>query len=134
MKFSEVVKRVIDLATPINEYWERELRKRHPKYPLVDPAVPDPPPPPQEEELRQFLRSLPAEEVHKLVEIYHLGRGDFNAADFPGAVRRGAKSGPVPDHLIEEMASGSLNEFFVNGVHELRLAGVDVDAPAPAAA
>ncbi len=34
MRFSDNATRVIDLATAIRDYWNTELPKRHPNYPL----------------------------------------------------------------------------------------------------
>jgi hypothetical protein len=70
MKFSETVNRVIGLATKIREYWDRELPKRHPNYPILNsPDDDDGPPPPEEAELREFLESLPSEDVYKLMSV-----------------------------------------------------------------
>lgn len=128
MTFSEVVARVTELATAINAYWDTELRKVHPRYPIVNPDIPDPPPPPEEEELRRFLGARPAEEVHKLMAIYHLGVGRFKPADFPGPARPDGLPELMTDEIIDEFATGDLSEFLLVGVHDLRAAGIDLNA------
>ena len=132
MQFSEVVKRVIALATPINEYWERELPKRHPKYPLVDPAVPDPPPPPEEAELRHLLASLPIEEVYKLLALADVGRG-VPAHAFDKRWHTYIKDAPELQWAIEyQVETAPLAEYLLEGRDALKKAGIDLDAGLPA--
>src|SRR5438094_974080 len=59
MKLSEVAEQVIRLGRAANDYWETELPKRHPDYPLVRPGEDSGPPPPEEAELRTLLNKLP---------------------------------------------------------------------------
>jgi len=66
MKLSQAAEKVISLATAIQEYWDRELPKRYANYPLVAPGEDSGPPPPEEAELREFLESLPTDDLHKL--------------------------------------------------------------------
>ncbi len=135
MKFSEVVERVVNLSATINAYWDTELHKLHPRYPLIDdPDIPDPPPPPQAEEMRQLLRARPAEEVRKLMAIYRLGVGYFRPGEFPGPARPDGLPEPTTDGIIDELASGDLSEFLLVGVHELRATGIDLNALEPVAA
>jgi hypothetical protein len=132
MKFSEVVARVIDLATTINNYWETELPKQHPKYPLVDPNVPDPPPPPQEEELRQFLLSRPADEVYKLRALADVGSG-VPATEFEKRWRRFMKDRPDARWEIEHLVRyPPLADGLIDGLAEMSVQNIDVDAGRPA--
>lgn len=134
MTFSEVVARTAELSTAISTYWVTELSKLHPRYPIMRPDIPDPPPPPQEEELRQLLRSRPAEDVRKLMAIHDLGAGRFNPAEFPGPARPHGSFELTTDEIIDEFADGVLNEFFLVGVHDLHAAGIDLNALKPVAA
>ena len=67
MNLSEATNRVIDLADKVREYYDRELPKWHPNYPVAYPDEKDPPPPPEEKELRDFLVSLPEDMIHQLI-------------------------------------------------------------------
>ena len=68
----------------IRAYYDAEMPKRHPNYPLVGPDEEDPPPPPEEEQLRDFLATLPDDMIYQLILIEHLGRGDVHADDLAG--------------------------------------------------
>jgi hypothetical protein len=131
MKFSEVVKQVIKLATAINDYWEAELPKHHPKYPIVEPGAEDPPPPPQEEELRQFLLSRPATEVYKLLALADVGRG------FPAFNQRWQEY--INDAPEVQWAIGyligtvPLADYLESGLARLSTRNISVDADQPVA-
>ncbi len=136
MKFSEVVAKVTDLAQVINAYWETELLKRHPKYPLVDPSIPDPPPPPQEDELRQFLRSLPADEVYRLFALASAGRL-LSAGAFARQLSEFARSPVEPREVIDEIVEmPGLDEYLTEGLEQLAKSGIALEpvGPAPVAA
>ena len=75
MKLSEAPKRVITLARKIRRYYDVELPKWYPDYPVINPAQEGPPLPKEEGELSNFLRSLPAETIYRLLLIMYLGRG-----------------------------------------------------------
>lgn len=128
MQFSEVVKRVIDLATAISAYWEAELPKRYPNYPLVGPGEEDPPPPPQEEELRQFLLSRPAEEVYKLRALADVGSG-VPAVDFEKRWRRFMKDRPETGREIENLLRyPPLADGLIDGWAQFSARNIDIDA------
>lgn len=85
MNLSEAVNRVIDIAGKIPAYYETELRKRYPNYPLVDlDADSSVPPPPKEQELRDFLASLSDDLIYQLILIVHFWRGYFRLDDMAG--------------------------------------------------
>jgi hypothetical protein len=66
MTLSKAAERVIELSGQIRDYYDTELPKRYPNYPLIDGEEEDVPPPPQEAELESFLNSLPDELVFQL--------------------------------------------------------------------
>jgi hypothetical protein len=74
MKLSEVVDRLIDLSGKISAYYDRELPKWHPHYPVAYPGEGEPPPPPEEQELRDFLTSLPDETLYRLMVLVAIAR------------------------------------------------------------
>ena len=131
MQFSEVVNRVHELATVINDYWRRELPKRHPNYPLVEPGVDDPPPPPQVKELQQFLLSRPAEEVYKIRAIVDVGSGR-PATDFNTRWQRLMKDDPDTHWQIAFLTVDyGLDEALTEGLEKLSAQHIDLDAGQP---
>src|SRR5207245_2106934 len=88
--------KVVPLARAIQDYWETELPKRHPNYPIVDPNADSGPPPPEEQQLRQLLGQLPEETVYKLALLMFLGRGDFDMSDLAGEYRALRDNDSVP--------------------------------------
>jgi hypothetical protein len=82
MNLSEAVNRVIGIASKIPVYYETELRKLFPNYPLVDLEVEEKlPPPPEEQQLREFLESLSDDLIYQLILIVHFWRGYFRLED-----------------------------------------------------
>jgi len=70
MTVKAALSKIIPLARAIQDYWDAELPKRHPKYPLVDPPdAGDGPPPPETEQLQLFLEQLPEETLYKLAMV-----------------------------------------------------------------
>ena len=138
MPFSDTVKRVIELATAIRDYWDAELPKRYSKYPLVQPGEEDGPPPPEEAELRDLLRSLPPDDVYKLLAISRLWWGRIPVPDFPTRWRTVVEDEAARydlDATISGMAEySSVAEDLAEGVQLLSAAGIDLDAAQPAAA
>lgn len=128
MPFSETVKRVMDLATAIRDYWDRELPKRHPKYPLVQPGEDSGPPPPEERELRDLLRSLSAEEVAQLLTIIKFGRRVFPASEFHRHWQDLVKSAPDIEWEVSYLSEyPPLADELADGLQELANSGIDLD-------
>jgi hypothetical protein len=135
MAFSDTVKRVIELATAIREYWDAELPKRHPKYPLVQPGEDSGPPPPKERELQDLLRSLPAENISKLLTLMRLSRGGFPATEFHRRWQALAKTSPDPEWAVSYLSEyAPLAEELADGLQELAASGIDLDSAQPSPA
>jgi hypothetical protein len=84
MNLSEAANRVIDLGRKVREYYDTELPKRYPNYPVADHEEESVPPPPEEKELRDFLSSLSDELLYQLILLMYLGRGDVGTEDLEG--------------------------------------------------
>ena len=134
MRFSETVKRVIEFAEAIDEYWSRELPKRHPNYPLVNPGEQSGPPPPEESALRQFLDSLPDEDLYRLLTLLHLGREDFPATEFDERCREAASDYPEREAVIWQLVERTLPDYLSDGLESLKASGIDIDAAGSRAA
>ena len=135
MAFSDTVQRVIKLATTIRDYWDAELPKRHPDYPLVHEGEDDGPPPPEEAELRALLQSLPPEDVGKIRALMFLGQGRYPAKAFPDQWRVIAREDAETGWAIERLAQyPALADDLLDALDALSSAGIDVDTgPSPVA-
>jgi len=128
MRLSQTAKKVIALATTIREYWETELPKRHPDYPLVHPGEDSGRPPLQEKRLRDLLAKLPEDDVYKLALIMQLGRGDFGtdvlAEEYEALKETFGDRESATAQLLEK---ASLADYLESGLAELKASGLDPD-------
>ena len=128
MKIEEAARRVIGLAEAIRSYWETELPRRHPNYPLVDPEADSGPPPVEEKQLRQFLGRLSEDTVYKLALIMYLGRGDFDTSDLPGQYRALREDFDRPSAVIAQMMDKApLAEYLQEGMKILTSQQINLD-------
>jgi len=128
MRFSDTATKVIDLATAIRDYWNTELPKRHPNYPIVSPGEDSGPPPPEEAELKSFLETLPDEEIYKLVLLKCLGRGDLGTEHLPMHYRTIKDRFRKREHAITQMeGKAPLADYLADGMAELKKRGIDMD-------
>ena len=88
MTRTEALKELIRLGERSRHYWERELPKRHPKWPLVQSGESSGPPPPEDAEIRELLRSLREEDLYLLCLLMYVGRGDFDIDHLGPAYRK----------------------------------------------
>lgn len=128
MKLSAAVTKVTNLAEAIRTYWERELPKRHPNYPIVEPGEDSGPPPPEAKKLRQLLTSLPDEDLYKLALVTYLGRGDFDTSDLAGAYH-GLRDnfGDPADIVAQIMETAPLADYLTEGMAILKARNMDLD-------
>lgn len=128
MSLSEAANRVIDLARKVREYYDAELPKRHPNYPLVDLDEEDPPPPSEEEELRAFLATLSDEMIYQLILIMHLGREDFGTDDLARSYEELKGMFGDRESAVSQMLDKSpLADYLLDGLEELRKHNINAD-------
>jgi hypothetical protein len=128
MKLSEAVEKVIDLATVIREYWETELRKRHPDYPIANPGEAPVPPPLEEKVLEKFFASLPGDMVNQIWLIMSLGRGYFDVQEMPEFYKTLKENFGSPTELASLMVyQATLADDLRDGLAELKKKKNDVD-------
>jgi hypothetical protein len=129
MKLSETVQEVIRLAEQIRSYWEEELPKRHPDYPLVHPGDDDGPPPPQERELHDLLKRLPSDTVFALALLADLAHGQVEPDDLAGRYKEVKADLQTRSQAIALLLDTvTLGEDLTDGLAALRENGLDVDA------
>ena len=128
MKFSKTTAKVIALADAIRNYWNSELPKRHPRYPVITFDEDSGPPPAEEAKLKKLLKSLPEEDIHKLMLLMYLGRGDFGTHDLPGHFAQLKQRFPKPEWAISQMeGKAPLADYLMDGAQELEKSGIDLD-------
>jgi hypothetical protein len=129
MKLSEIVAKVSSLNEAISAYWEAELPKRHPNYPLVNPGEDNGPPPPEEEELERFIRSLPEDKIYQLLLLLHLGGREFDTSDLPGRYQalKERYDDPKWEAPYIFINRGFLGDFLATGLDQLKRNNIDVD-------
>ena len=128
MKLSEAARRVMTLARKVREYYDRELPKWYPDYPLIDPAQKGPPSPKEERELRRLLTSLPSGTIYQLVLLMYLGRGDFGPDELPGRYEALKQTFGDPEWAASQMmGKAPLAEYLSDGLLELKRHRIPVD-------
>ena len=129
MKLTEVAREVIRLGGASRTYWDRELPKRHPNYPLVRPDEDSGPPPPEEEELRHLLGSLPEEQVYALIALMYAGLGDFDVRYVLPASQNMRKTfGSVDMAIAQMMGKRALAEYLEDALEDAEKRHVDLDS------
>jgi hypothetical protein len=129
MKLSEAVMKVIGLAKVIREYWETELPKRHPDYPVMNPGEQPLPPPPEEKKLAKLFASLPEDMVYQIGLLMYLGRGDFEVreiADYYNALKENFDSATALASQLTDKAP--LADYLQDGLAELTKQAINVDS------
>jgi hypothetical protein len=129
MKVSEAASRVIDLGHKITEYYETELRRRYPQYPLVDLDEDTVPLPPEEHELLKLLASLPDDVVYRLILLQKLGRGNFGTDELAESYAGLNESVGSAAQAVEEMMGDKVivADELSSGLDELRKHNIPVD-------
>jgi hypothetical protein len=129
MKLSEAVRAVIRLAEASQVYWDRELPKRHPHYPLIREGEDSGPPPPEDGQLEALLRSLPEEQIYALILLMYIGRGDFGTNHLMEDYRAMKETFEKPAMAIAQMTGkGTLAEYLTDGLAEIKKHHIDLDA------
>jgi hypothetical protein len=128
MKLSAAAKQVINLARKVRTYYDSELPKSYPDYPLIRPGQKGPSPPPEEHELEVLLSSLPADIVYRLALIMYLGRGDFEIHDLGGSYQALKQNFDEPKWAVSQMlGKAPLADYLEEGLAELKRKRIPVD-------
>jgi len=128
LTLSKAADKVIELARKIRDYYDSELPKWHPDYPVVDLMEEGPPPPPEEADLRAFLESLPKATIDRLILIMYLGRGDFGTDDLAGSYEYFKRMFRTPRDAARQMLEKTpLGDYLSDGMEELRKHGIDAN-------
>jgi hypothetical protein len=129
MNLSDAVNRVIELSDKVHDYYETELRKRYPSYPLVDLDEGNVPPPHEEQELRDFLSSLSDELIYQLTLIRDLHRGVVGRDDLAEAYETSKEMIGDRENAISELMYSvtALADELSHALEEFREYKINVD-------
>lgn len=128
MKFSEVVREVVRLGNASLQYWDSELPKYHPQYPIIRAEDKEVSPPPEAAEIEALLRSLPEKQLYSLMLLAYLGRGDFDAGHLKIGLRRIKENFPENTLVIAQlMAEQTLSEYLTDAMEEVHKRHIDLD-------
>jgi Protein of unknown function (DUF3775) len=129
MNLSEAANRVIELARKVRDYYDVELPKRYPNYPLVGDAEVSVPPPPEEKELSDFLTTLSDDLIYQLILLMDLGRGEFRLDNLAGYYENLRDTAGDPGYARSSMMwhKAILADELLDGLEELRKHKINVD-------
>jgi hypothetical protein len=128
MKLSEAVREAIRLGDASRAYWDRELPKRHPHYPMIRAGEDSGPPPPEDGQIQALLQSLPEDQLYSLVLLMYVGRGDFSADHLPAAYQTMKEAFPRKELAVAQMVGkGMLAEYLTDALEEIQKHHIDLD-------
>jgi hypothetical protein len=128
MMLSEAVHEVIRLGDASRAYWDRELPKRHPDYPLIRAGEDSGPPPPEDARIEALLRSLTDDQIYALVLLMYVGRGDFSADHLQSAYQAMHEMFPSEDVAISQiMGTTAVAEYLTDALVEIQKRHIDLD-------
>jgi Protein of unknown function (DUF3775) len=129
MKLSEAVREIIRLGDASRAYWDRELPKYHPHYPLIRADEEPVPPAPEDSQIQALLKSLPEDQLYALILLTYVGRGDFRADDLLPAYQAMKETFPSKDLAIAQMTGEkTLAEYLTDAIEEIQKRHIDLDS------
>jgi hypothetical protein len=135
MTLSEVVREIIRLGDASRSYWDRELPRDHPHYPLIVAGEKETPPPPEDAQILSILENLPEDQLYAVALLMYLGRGDVIATQIPSAFLTVKKILPSKDLAIDQlMSQTALAEYLADAVAEAQKRHINLDDLAPSGA
>lgn len=127
MTLVKTAERVIDLANRVQKYWEDELPKKHPSYPLIKPGEASVKPPPQEKELQTLLTKLPANTIYELGLLMSLGKGEIETTELGDYLQTIKRHFEKPRLLAMYLAENvSLGTYLSDGLTALKRNRIDL--------
>jgi hypothetical protein len=129
MKLSEVVREVIRLGDASRAYWDRELPKHHPHYPVILAEERSAPPPPEDAQIQVLLNSLPEDQLYAVTLLTYVGRGDFTVDRLIPAYRTVKDILPSKELAIAQITGQkTLGEYLTDAMAEIQKRHINVDS------
>jgi hypothetical protein len=128
MKLSEVMREVIRLGDASRAYWDRELPKHHPHFPVILAGEDSGPPPPEDAQIQALLKSLPEDQLYALLLLTYVGRGDFRADDLSSGYQAMKEIFPSADLAIAQITGNkTVAEYLTDAMDEIHRRRIDLD-------
>jgi hypothetical protein len=128
MKLSEVVREVIRLGDASRAYWDTELPKHHPHYPVILAEERSAPPPPEDAQIQALLNSLPEEQLYAIAVLTYAGRGDFTVDRLIPAYQTIKDILPSKELAIAEITGQkTLSEYLTDAIAEIQKRHISLD-------
>jgi Protein of unknown function (DUF3775) len=129
MKLSEAVREIIRLGDASRAYWDRELPKHHPHYPMIGAGEDSGPPPPEDAQIQALLNSLPEDQLYTLLLLLYVGRGDFSADHLLSAYQTMKETFSSRDLAIAQITGmTALAEYLTDALEEIRKRHINEDS------
>ncbi len=129
MKLSKSLPEILRLARGIQTYWEQELPKRHPNYPIVNAGEDSGPPPPETAQLEALLEKYTDEQVYALVFLVYVGLGSFHANDSERGFNKLHEAFPHKAEAVSLLLNENpLADILEDGISLLEQEGLDIDS------
>jgi hypothetical protein len=129
MKLSEAVREIIRLGDASRTYWDRELPKHHPRYPLIRAEEVPASPPPEDSQIQSLLESLPEDQLYALILLTYVGRGDFRVDDILPAFHTMKETFPSKNLAIAQMmGEKALAEYLTDAMEEIQKRHIEPDS------
>lgn len=130
MTRSETLKELIRLGERSRAYWDRELPKRHPRWPVVQSGEESGPSPPEDAEIAKILAALPEEDLFILCLLMYVGRGDFDMDHLKAAYQSIRNTFPSRELAIDQLlGKRALSEYLTDAWDEVQKRHINVDSP-----
>ena len=122
MKLSKAVREIIRLGDVSRAYWDRELPRRQPHYPVIRAGEDSAPAPPEDAQIQALLKSLPEDQIYALLPLTYVGRGDYSADHLLPAYQTLKEIFPSRDLAIAQLA-----EYLTDAMEEIQKRHIDLD-------
>jgi hypothetical protein len=129
MTRTEAIQELIRLGELSRAYWNTELHRRHPKYPIIQHGEDSGPPPPEDKQIHDLLNALPERDLYILLTLMYLGRGDFDLDHLALGYRKMKDAFPKRELAIDQMTGRTvLSEYLMDALEEIRQGHIDLDS------
>jgi hypothetical protein len=130
MTRSEALKELIRLAERSRAYWDKELPKHHPKWPIIQTGEDSGPPPQEDAEILKILESLSDDDLYLLCLLMYVGRGDFDIDHLRPAYLRIRDTFPSRDLAIDQiLGKRALSEYLTDAWDAVQKRHINLDSP-----
>ncbi len=129
MKLFEVIQEVIRLGDASQAYWDRELPRHHPRYPVILDGEQPAPPPPEDAQIAKLLENLPDNQIYVVALLTYVGRGDFTADHLGSKYEAVREMLPTRELAIAQITGQkTLADYLADALAEFQKRHIDLDS------